>query len=42
VADYEGEILAGAAALLAVLLSLRGVKIRVEHAFKRDRNEEDS
>ena len=41
-ADYEGEILAGAAALLAVLLSLRGIKIRIEHAFKRDRSEEDS
>ena len=41
-ANFEGEILAGAAALLAVLLSVRGVKIRIEHAFKRDRNEEDS
>ena len=41
-ANFEGEILAGAAALLAVLLSVRGVKIRIEHAFKRGRNEEDS
>ncbi len=42
-ANFEGEILAGAAALLAVLLSVRGVKIRIEHAFKRDRSEsEDS
>ena len=29
---FEGEILAGAAALLAAILAFRGVKVRIEHS----------
>ena len=32
--SFEGEILAGAAALVGVILSVRGVKIRIEHTLR--------
>ena len=34
--SYEGEILTGAAALVGVLLSVRGVKVRIEHTLNRN------
>jgi len=35
---FEGEILAGAAALLAAFVSFKGIKIKIEHSEKRDKN----
>ena len=39
--SYEGEILTGAAALVGVLLSMRGVKVRIEHTLKRNISENE-
>ena len=36
--SFEGEILAGAAALLAAFVSFKGIKIKIEHSEKRDKN----
>ena len=32
IVGFEGEILAGAAALLAAILAFKGVKVRIEHS----------
>ena len=35
IVGFEGEILAGAAALLAAVLSFKGIKVRIEHSVDR-------
>ena len=37
--SYEDEILAGGAALVGVLLSMRGIKVRLEHTLNRNISE---